>query len=66
MIYKSVLDKIIQLENEFLEKNKIPTIMYIGYRLFISLTKEVESSYFMDNFHGMKVSIVPKDSIELG
>ena len=62
----SVLDFILLKEDLFLKtKRTFPVKLYIGYKYYVKLIKETESSNFIDMFHGMKIIISKSPTIEL-
>ena len=61
-----VLDQIIEMEDNFISSQKrIPGILKIGYTLYLVLIGELEESYFISMFHGMKIVIQSKNRIDL-
>jgi len=53
-----ILDKIIEMELEFLADKRIPTRVLINMANYNVLVKELETDRFLDMIHNMKIEIV--------
>lgn len=58
-----ILDKIIELELEYLRKNKIPTRVLINITNFNLLVKELEETRYVETIHNMKIEIVQSNQL---
>jgi hypothetical protein len=53
-----VVDRIIELEIELLNKKRVPTRVLISIANYKVLIKELEETPFLDRIHNMKIEIV--------
>ena len=61
----SVLDTIIEKENSFVSRKKIPKSLKLSYKYYRSLIKEIEQTKYMGDFHGMKITLIDQHTIIL-
>lgn len=66
MVYRNALDELLFLENEYMQsKNRIPTKLFLGYRTFVRLIKEMELDSFSTDIHGMAITITKQEIIRI-
>lgn len=53
-----ILDRIIEMELEFLAKKRVPTRVLINMANYNVLVRELEVDRFLDMIHNMKIEIV--------
>ena len=58
-----VLDRIIELELDFLKKSRIPTRVFMNISNFRALIKELESDSYLNVIHNMKIEIVTSQQV---
>lgn len=58
-----VLDRIIEMELEFLKKARVPTRVFMNIANFKALVKELETDSFLNNIHNMKIEIVSSQQV---
>lgn len=58
-----ILDKIIELELEYLRKNRIPTRILLSITNFNLLVKELEQDRYLEYLHNMKIEIVNSNQL---
>lgn len=52
-----ILDKIIEMELEFLSKKRVPTRVFISLANYNTLLKELEQDRYLELIHNMKIEI---------
>lgn len=58
-----VLDRIIEMELDFLQKRRIPRIIFLNVANFNALVKELEADRHLNVLHNMKIEIVTSSQI---
>lgn len=58
-----ILDKIIEMELEFLSKKRIPTRVFINLANYNVLVKELEYDRYVEYIHSMKIEIVKSSQL---
>lgn len=58
-----ILDKIIEMELEFLKKKRVPTRLLISIVNYNVLVKELETDRFLESIHNMRIEIVPSNQM---
>lgn len=62
-IEKMVLDRIIEMELDFLQKKRIPRVVFLSIANFNALVKELESDRHLNSIHNMRIEIVTSSQI---
>lgn len=60
-----VLDRIIEMELDFLKKRRIPTRVFMNYNTYDTLIKELEVDRMFHIIHNMQIEIVKSKSAQL-
>lgn len=60
-----VLDKIIELELEFLKRNRVPTRVFMSLANYATLVKELEVDRYYNVIHNMQIEITKSGSTQL-
>jgi len=60
-----VLDRIIEMELDFLKKRRIPTTVFMNYNTYDTLIKELEVDRMFHIIHNMQIEIVKSKSAQL-
>ena len=60
-----VLDRIIEMELEFIKKLRIPTRVFMNIDNFNLLVKEMEADRYFHSIHNMQIEIVSSKSAQL-
>lgn len=60
-----VLDKIIELELDFLKRNRVPTRVLMNLANYNTLVLELETDRMFHNIHNMQIEIVKSNSAQL-
>lgn len=58
-----ILDKIIEMELEFLQRRRIPTRILINIANYNILVKELEQDRYLNMIHNMKIEIVKSSQL---
>lgn len=58
-----VLDSIIEMELEFLKKNRVPTRVFLSLNNFKALVQELEANSYLHSIHNMRIEIVKSEQI---
>lgn len=58
-----VLDRIIEMELDFLQKKRIPRVVFLSIANFNALVKELEADRHLNSIHNMRIEIVTSSQI---
>ena len=58
-----ILDKIIEMELEFLQRRRVPTRILINIANYNILVKELEQDRYLNMIHNMKIEIVKSSQL---
>lgn len=58
-----ILDKIIEMELEFLKKKRVPTRLLISVINYNVLVKELETDRYLEYIHNMRIEIVKSNQL---
>lgn len=59
-----VLDRIIELEDKVIRsKRRLPRVLKLNYQSYVSLVKEIETTQYLSEIHGMIIQIIPTNRI---
>lgn len=59
-----ILERIIELENKFINsKKRLPKVIKLNYSNYCALIRELETSYFLKQLHGIDIKIIPVNKV---